>query len=278
MSNLNNKFLIENIIGDKYVVTLSEHAKKYWKYNENIINVDKNGNKVCSVPRCSNKFIAKALCSKHYQRLVLRGYILNAYDFIEDCRNSKGERICNVKNCNKKHSQYGYCAMHVWRLINSGCLDLEFLGEDGRKNKNPAYWCWVGMKTRCKNKNSINYDNYGGRGITVCERWEIFENFLEDMGERPSKKHSIDRINVNGDYEPINCRWANHYQQSHNKRKRGIENDHGVYKLKKKNKYRAEIAINGKRYYLGEYVKKSEAIKARKNAEEKYYPILFRKA
>ena len=78
---------------------------------------------------------------------------------------------------------------------------------------------WTDIKTRCYNKNGMAYKNYGGRGIKVCDRWlSSFENFLSDMGERPSKLHSIDRINNNGNYEPSNCRWATIDTQASNKR------------------------------------------------------------
>lgn len=74
------------------------------------------------------------------------------------------------------------------------------------------------MKSRCNNINNPDYRLYGGRGIKVCERWRQFENFLSDMGERPFR-HSLDRINTNGDYEPKNCRWATHHVQMSNVRK-----------------------------------------------------------
>lgn len=84
---------------------------------------------------------------------------------------------------------------------------------------NIAYRCWQAMKQRCNNKECPNYQNYGVKGITVCERWmESFENFLEDMGERPSLQHSIDRIDSSKGYYPENCRWATSLQQGERKK------------------------------------------------------------
>jgi hypothetical protein len=88
-----------------------------------------------------------------------------------------------------------------------------------KQRKSPTYYSWVSMKTRCTNKNELCYDRYGGRGITICERWMFnFPNFLQDMGERPAKNYSIDRINTDGNYEPGNCRWATRSQQAYNRR------------------------------------------------------------
>jgi hypothetical protein len=75
------------------------------------------------------------------------------------------------------------------------------------------------MQDRCCNEKSENYHNYGGRGIKVCDRWrDSIENFVSDMGMRPSRKYSLDRIDVNGDYTPENCRWADNKTQNRNRR------------------------------------------------------------
>lgn len=81
------------------------------------------------------------------------------------------------------------------------------------------YATWMNIKNRCSRPSSSSYKNYGAKGIKVCDRWlESFENFYADMGPRPTNKHSIDRINPFGNYEPNNCRWATSMEQHLNKR------------------------------------------------------------
>lgn len=80
------------------------------------------------------------------------------------------------------------------------------------------YSIWAGILARCNNPKDTGYAYYGGKGVTVCDRWKVFENFLEDVGFPPTDDSSIDRINVNGNYEPHNVRWATLLQQARNKR------------------------------------------------------------
>lgn len=102
-----------------------------------------------------------------------------------------------------------------------GCLARELSGLQFRKwgpHSRGLYQRWVSMRQRCSNPKDKAYKNYGARGIRVCKRWESFGNFLADMGEPPTERHTIERKNNNSGYKPSNCYWAT-YQEQHNNRR-----------------------------------------------------------
>jgi hypothetical protein len=123
-----------------------------------------------------------------------------------------------------------------------GCIRKEMSSKKFRTHgltKTPTYRIWSGMKTRCTNKKSTNYELYGGRGIKICERWMRFENFLKDMGDRPIGL-TLDRIDVNGDYEPNNCQWATKKEQAANRRKMRMINKEAFLKFLQTQKFLSE--------------------------------------
>lgn len=138
-------------------------------------------------------------------------------------------------------------------------------------SRSKVHGVWISMRQRCTNPNSQGYADYGGRGIKVCERWNSFLNFLEDMGDRPEGM-TLDRINNDGDYEPSNCRWATRLEQNHNQRTRKSNTSgySGVYFDARKMKWCARIRLNYKRIHLGYFEDIKDAAIAREEAESNW--------
>lgn len=128
--------------------------------------------------------------------------------------------ICTCGNLKKIPSQ----SLTSGHTKSCGCLQVENMSTHG-KTKTPEFKTWTSMISRCSSKTHKSYFRYGGRGITVCERWigkTGFLNFLEDIGERPTPKHSLDRIDNNKGYSAENCRWADTTTQARNKRNNNL--------------------------------------------------------
>ncbi|MGB0925493.1 MAG: hypothetical protein ACPGTS_02185, partial [Minisyncoccia bacterium] len=131
---------------------------------------------------------------------------------------------CTIEGCGNKHKAKGYCNKHYTIFKRTGSPFSSLRPRTKQNTNNPlikASWrAYQNMIQRCTNANNTRYLDYGGRGIRICESWMIsFDNFFNDMGAKPSLKHSIDRIDNDGNYTPKNCRWSTDTQQVYNRRK-----------------------------------------------------------
>ena len=159
---------------------------------------------------------------KNYDGMRYENYVVLRRDHVDE----KGRWwfVCKC-DCGK---EFMLRNMNFGHVKSCGCLRHGKYNVKHGEGHSRLYMVWVGMKTRCFNKNVPNYSDYGGRGITVCDEWMDFETFRKWSVENgydynaPPHECTLDRINVNGNYEPDNCRWANALTQSNNKRNNKI--------------------------------------------------------
>ena len=180
--------------------------------------------------------------------------------------------VCQTENCqaptrSKTGTGLGskHCSKHYRMMLKYGKVDPSREREIGFNNKeHPLYDTWIGMRQRCNDPKHSHYGYYGGKGMEVCVRWNSFQNFIADMGDRPENQ-TLDRVDGDGDYEPANCRWATHSEQALNRKlrntnKTGTANIHigpdGRYIARR---YHAGIK---KRVYVGTFDTLEEAQRA----------------
>lgn len=186
-----------------------------------------------------------------------------------------GFLVAIESNVNKGNTKS--CGCHKENITRKVLIEnIRGMGETHGMHGTPIYKIWNNLIQRCHNPVATGYENYGGRGIKVCDRWlESFENFYEDMGN-VSNEMSLDRIDVNLGYCLENCRWATRSEQNFNKRQQSNNSSGktGVCWNKRNNKWEVELRMDGKRLRLGLYEDFELAVFVREEAELKYYGYL----
>lgn len=191
-------------------------------------------------------------------------------------------RTCTLEGCDKPFYGRGWCQKHYMRWWTHGnpLYAKSIFGQD--REKHPLINHYRSMMQRCYSVNSKAYNRYGGRGIKVCDRWADklsgLQNFANDMGEKPDKTFSLDRLDNEKGYCPENCRWATSTAQNINRRRHSTNTSGypGVGKMGVK--WYATINIDKKRVWLGLHDTIDKAIEIRKDAELVHYvPLLKNK-
>lgn len=163
------------------------------------------------------------LTGQRFSRLVVVGRAPN-----------KSEKDTNARwhcrcDCGRMCIAYGQ-DLRREKFKSCGCLNAERIYKHGQ-SRTKEYRTWLTMRQRCENPNNGAYGQYGGAGVTVCERWMSYEAFREDMGPAPSLRHTIDRIDGTKGYEPGNCRWATYAEQNRNLKSNVVVEINGVRKV-----------------------------------------------
>lgn len=228
----------------------------------------------------NNNIKHESLKGKRYGKLTVISYY---------GKNKWGSRLYRCKCDCGNETMVNISHLRAGSTSSCGCLRSE-----SRKGKplshgmtsSRLYYIWDNMIQRCTNEKNKYYHNYGGRGIKVCDRWrDSFEVFYNDVSESyyqhlekyGESNTTINRIDVNGDYEPNNVNWATRKIQSYYQRtpKTNRSGYKGINYRKDRKKWRAFIGVDGKQKHLGSFDKKEDAIKARQEAEIKMFGELL---
>lgn len=241
--------------------TRDKHGKILWYCkcdcgNEKYINCQ-------SLTRNLTKSCGCVAKSKEYNINDKYGELL-IVDILEKSGSKKIKVLCSCGNIFEMFAS----SLKINKNLHCGC-------KNGPKITDlPEYSTWSNIKQRCYNPKTEHFEFYGGRGIRVCERWiNSFENFYKDIGQKPSNKFWIERKDVNGDYSPENCYWAEISQQQHNRNKMKNTSSKfiGVCYRRDSNTWRADIGKNKIRYHFGIFDFEEDAAYAYNVAA----PILF---
>jgi hypothetical protein len=201
------------------------------------------------------------LCNKHRLRLQRNGRLHKL---------TPAKAVpCSVGGCNLLQRAHGVCSKHLYRLEKYGSVDtVAFHVEKHGKVNHPLYSTWMNMRRRCHAPGATNYELYGGRGVSVCDRWRYsFAAFIADVGEPPAGC-TLDRIDYDGDYAPGNVRWATASTQGKNTRTRcdNTSGHKGVSWAGPKRGWRAYVGGGKSRVELGYFADIGAAIDARHRA------------
>jgi hypothetical protein len=145
---------------------------------------------VCDIGRTKRGRVWKCVCDCGSETASVSTYLKNGHKRSCGCLHAESAKIAG-----EKQKTHGHTTKE-------------------RKKFASEYHAWASMKSRCMNPNVHSFKRYGARGIKVCDRWMRFENFYEDMGPKPSERHSLERLDTDGNYEPSNCVWADAFQQA----------------------------------------------------------------